>query len=76
MADTLTAPPTIPPEVNPMGDDHYNLINEILQSCTNTDLLARGCEHCGLEVGAVKEQNAAQAEICRKLKQVFFPMKI
>ena len=69
-------PPTVPPEVNPLGEDHYNLINEILQSCKNTEILANACEYSGLDIGACKEQNAAQAELCRKLKQVFFPQKI
>lgn len=66
----------VPDEVNPLGEDHYNLINEILQSCKNTEILAKACQDCGLDVGSVPEQNAAQAEICRKLKQVFFPTKI
>ena len=69
-------PPTLPDEANPLTEEHYNRINEILQSCKNTEALSKACEYCNLDVGNVPDQNNAQAEICRKIKQVFFPTKI
>jgi sulfur relay (sulfurtransferase) complex TusBCD TusD component (DsrE family) len=69
----METPITVPQDINPMSDEQYQLINEILQSCKNTEVLAQGCQQCGLDIGTAAETNAGQMAICQKLKSTFFP---
>jgi hypothetical protein len=63
----------LPPDVNPLTQDHCDILCEIMHSCGKTAQLAEACEKCQLDVAAVKDKNASQAHIAQLIKQTFFP---
>lgn len=70
MPDTMGK---LPPDVNPLTQEHCDLLCEILQSCAKTNQLAEACEACNLDVAVVKDKNQQQAQIAQLLKHNFFP---
>lgn len=62
-------------QVNPLTEEHYELLNKVCQSCTVTEELAGKCKRCGIEVDELLEKNRAQKQMAEQIKKEFFPLR-
>lgn len=57
----------------PLGPEHLEALNRLLDACGETAKMCGACEECHLDVTPEREKNAEQMEIARRLKAKFFP---
>ena len=61
------------PSSAPLTEDHYAILNRVLEALPATEALITKCKNCGLDVANAEAEHAAQKDLATKLKQQFFP---
>lgn len=58
---------------SPLTRDHLDLLNRILESCSETDTYCDKCIDCGVDVSPEKRTSLEQQRTAARIKAKFFP---
>jgi hypothetical protein len=61
------------PQSNPLTDDHYQVISNVLQGCSVQEEILGLCTQAGLDVSKYVTDNNRRKQLAAGLKKAFFP---